>query len=78
MLFTEEEIEQVTEDAIQFFDTMYGLDFSQSEPNELGQRFFQNATFFPFRTSPEAQYSVANIQSLDSVWKHQIRVFRKS
>ena len=58
MLFTEEEIEQVTEDAIQFFNTMYGLDFSQSEPNELGQRFFQNATFFPFRGSPEIEYSV--------------------
>ena len=58
MLFTEEEIEQVTEDAIQFFNTMYGLDFSQSEPNELGQRFFQNATFFPFRGSPEVQYTV--------------------
>ena len=55
MLFTEEEIEQVTEDAIQFYNTKYGLDFSQSEPNELGQPFFQNATFFLFRLSPEVQ-----------------------
>ena len=58
MLFTEEEIAQVTEDAIQFFNTRFGLDFSQSEPDEWGQRFYQNATFFPARVSPELQYTV--------------------
>ena len=58
MLFTEEEIAQVTEDAIQFFNTRFGLNFSQSEPNELGQRFFENATLQPYRLPPEIQQTV--------------------
>ena len=58
MLFTEEEIAQVEEDAIQFFKTRYGLDFSQSEPDEWGQRFYQNGTFFPARFTPEIQYVI--------------------
>ena len=58
MLFTEEEIAQVEEDAIQFFITRFGLNFSQSEPDEWGQRFYQNATFFPAKFSPELQYTV--------------------
>ena len=58
MLFTEEEIAQVEEDAIQFFDTRFGLDFSQSEPDEWGRRFYQNATFLPARVSPEIHYAV--------------------
>ena len=58
MLFTKEEIAQVEEDAIQFFNTRFGLDFSRSEPDEWGQRFYQNATFFPARLSPEVQYTV--------------------
>ena len=56
MLFTEEEIAQVEEDAIQFFDTRFGLNFSQSKPDEHGQRFYQNATFLPTRFTPEVQY----------------------
>ena len=47
--FTEEEIEQQTQNAIQFFNATYGLDFSQSQPDAQGQRFYQNATFFPSR-----------------------------
>ena len=58
MLFTEEEIAQVTDDAIQFFKTRFGLDFSQSEPDEWGQRFYQNATMWPARVSPEVKYTV--------------------
>ena len=58
MLFTEEEIVQVTEDAIQFFNTRFGLDFSQSEPDEWGHRFYQNATMWPARVSPEVHYAV--------------------
>ena len=58
MLFSEEEIEKVTNDAIQFFNVKYGLDFSQSEPNELGQRFYQNAVLAPFKISPETQTTV--------------------
>lgn len=58
MKFTEDEIVQVTNDALQFFNTKFGLDFSQSEPNELGERLFQNATFSPFLFSPELQYTI--------------------
>ena len=58
MLFTEEEIAQVEKDAIQFYNTRFGLDFSQSEPDEWGQRFYQNATFYPARMSPEVQYVI--------------------
>ena len=56
--FTEEQIAQVTEDAIQFYNTRFGLDFSQSEPDEMGRRFYQNATFFPARLSREDQYVI--------------------
>ena len=48
MKFTDEEIEEATQDAITFFDTKFGLDFS-SEPDEMGHRFYQNATFLPFK-----------------------------
>ena len=47
--FTEQEIEQQTQNALQFYNTTYGLDFSQSQPNAQGERFYQNATFFPAR-----------------------------
>ena len=47
--FTEQEIEQQTQNAIQFFNTTYGLDFSQSQPDAQGRRFYENATFFPSR-----------------------------
>ena len=43
------EVEQETQNAFQFFNERFGLDFSQSEPNELGIRSFQNATFQPNR-----------------------------
>ena len=58
MLFTEEEIAQVEEDAIQFYNTRYGLNFSQSEPDERGERIYQNAIFYPARVSPEVHYAV--------------------
>ena len=58
MHFSEREIQQVTEDAIQFYKTRFGLDFSQSEPNELGQRVYQNAVFAPLIFSPEIQYTI--------------------
>jgi hypothetical protein len=58
MRFTEREIQQVTEDALQFFKTRFGLDFSQAEPNELGQRIVENAVFAPVILSPEIQYTI--------------------
>ena len=43
--FSEQEIQTATQSAIDYFNTTFGLDFSQSEPNQQGQRIFQNASF---------------------------------
>ena len=43
--FSNEEIEQQTKDAIQHFNTTFGLDFSNIEPNDEQQRFLGNARF---------------------------------
>ena len=45
--FTEEEIDREREAAIQFFSDFSGLDFTNVEPNEQGQRILGNATFEP-------------------------------
>ena len=44
--FTSEEIEADLQNAINFYSTRFGLDYS-SEPDELGVRRFQNTTFSP-------------------------------
>ena len=46
--FTEEEIDRDREAAMQFFRDTYGLDFTNIEPNEQGQRTLGNATMEPF------------------------------
>ena len=43
--FTDEEIDREREAAIHFFRNTYGLDFTDVEPDELGQRILGNATF---------------------------------
>ena len=43
--FTEAETQQVMEAAIQHFNTQFGLDFSNIEPNDANQRFLGNGTF---------------------------------
>ena len=43
--FTEEEIDRDREAAIQFFRDTYGLDFTNIESNEQGQKTLGNATF---------------------------------
>ncbi len=58
MFFSEEEIEESTKKAIEFFNTVFGLDFSDSQPDEFGQRLLGNATFFPFDFSPLSEYTV--------------------
>ena len=57
--YNDADVEQVTEDAMQFYNTRYGLDFSQSEPNELGERTYMNATLFPYRL-PFTVYATFN------------------
>ena len=43
--FTDEEIDREREIAIQFFKNTYGLDFTDVEPDEQGQRILGNVTF---------------------------------
>ena len=47
--YSDEEVQLETQKALQFFNERFGLDFSLSQPNEQGLRFFQNATFQPSR-----------------------------
>ena len=52
--FSEEEIEQATQDAIDFYNERYGLDFS-GPPDERNIRHFENATLVPFSITDEAE-----------------------
>ncbi len=46
---TKEEIDKTTQDVIEHFNTTYGLDFSESEPDRCFRpKNYQNATLFPF------------------------------
>ena len=45
---TDEETEQVTQDAFKFYNTTYGLDFSSSPVDASGRRQFENTTLIPF------------------------------
>ena len=62
--FTEQEIESAAQSAIEFFNTTYGLDFSESVPNEQGERVFQNASFsagqVPFTATAKANRWLVN------------------
>ena len=62
--FTEQEIETAAQSAIEFFNTTYGLDFSESVPNEQGELFFQNASLstgkMPFTATAKANRWLVN------------------
>jgi len=45
--YSDDEIQQEVQNALQFFSERFGLEFSLTQPNELGQCFFQNATLQP-------------------------------
>ena len=47
MRFQEEEIHYIFEDAIQFFNYSFGLDFSASQPDEQNVRVIENARMSP-------------------------------
>ena len=48
--FTEQDIETATQSAIEYFNTTFGLDFSESVPDSVtGERRFQNASMSPSR-----------------------------
>ena len=46
--FQEDEINHVFEDAINFYNYTFGLDFSDSPPNEENIRYLENAIMYPF------------------------------
>ena len=48
MRFRDTAIKHTVDDAIQFFNDRFGLDFSTSTPNEKNERFFENAKMSPF------------------------------
>ena len=48
--FTEEEIDRDWEAAMRFYIDMYGLDFTNIQPNDQEQRILGNATFEPSRS----------------------------
>jgi len=58
--YSDEEIQQETQNALQFFSKRFGLEFSLSQPNELGLRFFQNATLQPVRIRVPIVYATLN------------------
>ena len=56
LCLTEEEIHYVFEDAMNFFNYTYGLDFSHSPPDEEYHRYLENANMFPAVTTKEINY----------------------
>ena len=70
--FDDAQIQHETQNAFQFFNERFGLDFSLLEPNELGVHFFQNATFQPFRVAcgPTANFN----RCMASHWKHSVKI----
>ena len=49
-----------TQNAFQFFNERFGLEFSLSEPDELGRHFFQNASLQPFSRRPSGATATFN------------------
>ena len=60
MKFNKREIEQVTSDAITFFKTTFGVDFSKISVSKNGSRYLEefDATLFDFQMNPAIGYSV--------------------
>ena len=54
--FQEEEIYHIFEDAINFFNYTFGLDFSGSPPTEEYHRYLENAILFPFVLRKDINY----------------------
>ena len=54
------DLHHTIDDGIQFFNNTFGLDFSDSPPNEKNQHFFQNATMTPFFVSPDRNFVVTD------------------
>ena len=50
------EIQRVFEDAVKFYNETYGLDFSNSQPNDQNEYFFENAKMTLFRFHENVHY----------------------
>lgn len=58
MGFRDEDIQHFYEDAMKYFNETYGLDFSQSDPNDQREQFFENAILRPVRFLDEIDFRV--------------------
>ena len=58
MQFRDEAIQHTVDDAIQFFNDTFGLDFSTSTPNQQNERFFENAKMNPIIVPSNVNYIV--------------------
>ena len=56
--FTEEEIPHIVQDAMNFYNHTFGLDFSAVSPNGQNERFLGNAKMNPFVLSEDLNYAV--------------------
>ena len=54
--FRDDAIQHTTVDAMKFFNDTYGLNFFPSAPNDLNQRFFENAIMEPFTFSEDIKF----------------------
>ena len=54
----DDDIQHIFEDAIEFYNETYGLDFSNSPPNEQNEYFFENAKMILFRFHENVHYQV--------------------
>ena len=52
----DDDIQHVFDDAIKFYNETYGLDFSNSPPNEQNEYFFGNAKMSLFRSNEDVHY----------------------
>ena len=54
----DDDIQHVFDDAVKFYNETYGLDFSNSPPNERNEYFFENAKMTLFRLHEDIHYQV--------------------
>ena len=78
--FTEQEIETATQSAIEYFNTTFGLDFSESVPDSVTlERRFQNASMYPsrlpFNYTVQANRWLAAGKKRSKSFDHQIGFF---
>ena len=58
--FRDDAIRHVLEDALNFFNNTYGLDFSASSPNETYQRSIEDAVMSPFIVLDHIEFVTMN------------------